>query len=57
MQVSNDEKKKFFIKKTHKIIIKSKKKRTYELGKHGPFKPVKKSKLISKKIKKIKVMK
>jgi hypothetical protein len=56
MQVESKERK-VVVKKTHKILLKGKKKRTYELGQHGPFKPSKRSKSISKKVKKIKIMK
>lgn len=57
MQSASKDKKKIVIKKTNKILIKGKKKRTYELGKHGPFKPTRRPRSISKKINKIKIMK
>ncbi len=50
--------KKLVVKKGNRIVIKSKKKKNYQLGKHGPFKASnKRSRSISKRINKIKVMK
>ena len=59
MQANRDEKKrKLIIKKASRLASKNKKKkRNYELGKYGPFKPSKRSKSIGKKVHKIKVMK
>ncbi|CAI2383541.1 unnamed protein product [Moneuplotes crassus] len=57
MQKTSKEKK-LVIKKAHKIILKSKKRKNYQLGKFGPFKTSsKRSRSISKRIHKIKVMK
>ena len=57
MQSAGKEKKKIVIKKTNKLLQKSRKKKNYELGKHGPFKPHKRTKSSTKKANKIKIMK
>lgn len=57
MQAASKEKKKIVLKKTHKILHKGKKKKNYELGKHGPFKPHKRTKSSTKKPNKIRIMK
>jgi hypothetical protein len=58
MQANRDERKrKIIIKKASRITSKAKKKRNYELGKYGPFKPSKRSKSIGKKVNRIKIMK
>ena len=54
---SNEKKKRIVIKKASKILGKAHKKRNYELGKYGPFKPEKRSRSIGKRVQKIKLMK